>query len=93
MCKSSAPCIATTLVTRGGVALSQPRTQTLGAGEIGYLTYQLNKQGHKLLRAQAGNQLGARVTVSTTPPSSTGAAAATSPPKAATALLSLDSFR
>ncbi len=93
ICKSSAPCVATTRVTLGGAALAQPRTQTLGAGEIGYLTYKLNAKGHKLLRDKAGNQLGARVTVSTTPPSNTGAAAAIGASKAATALISLDSFR
>ncbi len=93
ICSSSAPCVATTRVTLGGAALAQPRTQTLGAGEIGYLTYQLNAKGHRLLRGKIGNQLGARVTVSTSPPSNTGAAAAIDSAKAATALISLDSFR
>jgi len=93
ICKSAAPCVATTRVTLGGAPLSEPRTQTLGAGEIGYLTYRLNAKGHRLLRARVGNQLGARVTVTTTAPSSTGAAAATRGAKAATALISLDSFR
>jgi hypothetical protein len=85
--------VATTRVTLAGAALAQARTQTLGAGEVGYLTYELNAKGHRLLRGKAGNQLGARVTVSTTAPSSTGAAAATGSSKAATALISLDSFR
>ncbi len=93
VCKASTPCLATTHVTLGGVALAQPQTQTLGAGEIGYLTYQLNAKAHKQLRAKVGNQLGARVTVTTAAPSSTGGAAATAGPKAAVAFVSLDSFR
>ena len=94
VCKSSTPCMATTHVTLGGVALAQPRTQTLGAGEIGYLSYGLNSKGHNLLRAKVGNQLGARVTVTTAAaPSSTGGVAATAVAKPMTALISLVSFR
>ena len=93
VCKSSTPCAATTRVTLGGAALAQPRTQTLGAGEIGYLTYQLSAKAHKLLREKVGNQLGARVTVTTAASSSTGGVAATAGPKTAMALISLDSFR
>jgi hypothetical protein len=93
VCKSSTPCLATTRVTLGGVALAQPKTQTLGAGEIGYLTYQLNAKAHALLREKVGNQLGARVTVTTAAPTSTGGAAATAGTKNATALISLESFR
>jgi hypothetical protein len=85
--------LATTRVTLGGVALAQPKTQTLGAGEIGYLTYQLNAKAHTLLRQKVGNQLGARVTVTTAAPTSTGGAAATAGTKTATALISLESFR
>jgi len=86
--------MATTHVTLGGVALAQPRTQTLGAGEIGYLSYGLNSKGHNLLRAKVGNQLGARVTVTTAAaPSSTGGVAATAVAKPMTALISLVSFR
>lgn len=92
-CTSSTPCVATTRVTLGGAALAPPHTQTLGAGEVGYLTYPLNQKGHKLLRREVGNQLGARVTVTSTAPSTTGAAAATGGSKTATALISLDSFR
>ena len=93
VCKSQTPCVATTRVTLGGVALAQPHTQTLGAGEIGYLTYQLNSRAHILLRNRAGNQLGARVTVTTAASSSTGGAAITADSKTTMALVSLQSFR
>lgn len=93
-CKSSTPCVATTRVTLAGDALAEPRTVTLGPGEIGYLTYRLNNRGHLLLRAKTSNQLGARVRVTTAASSSTGAAAATvAGTKTAMALVSLDSFR
>ncbi len=92
-CKSSTPCVATVRVSLGGVALAPVHMQTLGAGEVGYLTYQLSARAHTLLRQTVGNQMGARVTVSTIASSSTGGAAATAGAETATALVSLDSFR
>jgi hypothetical protein len=96
-------------VTLGGSALSKPRTTTLGPGEIGYLTYALSNKGHRLLRAQVGNQLGARLTVTTTAaagassttgtttpttsPTATGGASIASASKTTLALISLVAFR
>ncbi len=80
VCKSPTPCVSTAHVTLKGESLAPPRTVTIGAGEVGYLTYRLNKRGHELLLAAPGNQLGARVTVTTGP-------------KRTEALLSLVSFR
>jgi hypothetical protein len=71
-CIASTPCVSTIHVTLGGVALAAPSTQTLGAGETGYLTYALNAKGHELLRGSVGNQLGARVTITTQPPTPAG---------------------
>ncbi len=93
VCRSSTPCVATTKLTRAGAALATPRTQTLGAGEIGYLTYRLSAQGHALLRALPGNQLGARVTVTTAPPAPSAAGSVDKGPRTAMALVSLESFR
>jgi hypothetical protein len=109
VCRSSTPCVSTVQVTLGGVALAKVQTTTLGPGELGYLTYNLNKRGHELLRAALGNQLGARLTVSTssaatstttttttTTSSSTSLAsggAAAGGPKSTIALISLVSFR
>ncbi len=64
-CRETVPCVSTVSVTLGGESLAPAHTVTIGPGEIGYLTYTLNQRGHKLLRAAAGNQLGARLTVTT----------------------------
>ncbi len=62
-CRQQTPCVARASVTLGGVRLAFPRTDTIGAGEMGYLTYRLTNHGHQLLNAARGNQLGARVTI------------------------------
>jgi hypothetical protein len=109
VCWSSSPCVSTVHVTLAGAALAKVKTTTLGPGEIGYLTYSLNNQGHKLLRAELGNQLGARLTVSTTSPAGGTSTTTTAPsstsspadsggaaaggPKATMALIQLVSFR
>jgi hypothetical protein len=90
-CTSKAPCVTTTHLTRAGATIASPRTQTLGAGEIGYLAFTLNAKGHASLKASKGNQYGARVTVTTgTAPGAVGVAAASG---TAMALVSLDSYR
>jgi hypothetical protein len=76
--------VSTVHVTLGGAALATPRTTTLGPGEIGYLTYGLNNKGHKLLRAELGNQLGARLTVSTVSAVATTAPSSTTTPPSST---------
>jgi hypothetical protein len=82
VCRASVPCVSTVHVTLAGAALAAPRTTTLGPGEIGYLTYGLDNHGHKLLRAELGNQLGARLTVTTAVPSTTTPAPTGTPPPA-----------
>ncbi|MGH2861971.1 MAG: DUF1906 domain-containing protein [Solirubrobacteraceae bacterium] len=85
-CRLSVPCVSTVHVTLGGKALAPPRTTTLGPGEVGYLTYTLNKKGHTLLHAELGNQLGARLMISTavapatTTPVSSTTPVSTTPP-------------
>ncbi|MDE3131490.1 MAG: DUF1906 domain-containing protein, partial [Acidobacteriota bacterium] len=79
-CRAALPCVATVHVTLAGKTLARAHTTTLAPGEMGYLTYGLNNQGHKLLRAQTGNQLGARLTVSTTSPTASIAPPSTAPP-------------
>lgn len=91
VCKASTPCAVTTHVTLAGAALAAPRTQTLGAGEVGYLTFTLNNNGHALLKASKGNQLGARVTVTTA--AAPGAVGVVSRSSTGMALVSLDSYR
>lgn len=98
LCTGPTPCLTTTRVTRGGAALSIARTQTLGPGEVGYLTYTLTTRAHRLLMRSKGNQLGARVTVtsgavSSTTPSSTGGASTAAIGSPAMALVALISYR
>jgi hypothetical protein len=92
-CKTAAPCVAMTTITRAGVPIATSHPQTLGAGEVGYLTFRMTANGHALLRASKGNQLGARVSIRTVSSSSTGGATATATPGTASALVSLDSYR
>ena len=90
-CTAGSPCVTTASVTRSGLAIAKPRTQTLGAGEIGYLPFTLNASAHARLRASAGNQYGARVTVTAAP--APGAVGLTARAETATALVSLVGFR
>ncbi len=66
-CRQQTPCVARANVTLGGVRLAFPRTATIGAGEIGYVTYRLTNHAHELLAEARGNQLGARVTITDGP--------------------------
>jgi hypothetical protein len=93
VCTASTPCNASTRVTdRSGALIATVRSQTLGAGEVGYLWFTLTAKGHALLRASKSNQLGVRLAVTTavTPVTSGGATVGTAP--VARALLSLDSY-
>jgi glycoside hydrolase-like protein len=92
-CKATAPCVTTTTVTRSGIPIATSQPQTLGAGEVGYLTFRMTANGHALLRASRGNQLGARISVRSVSASSTGGATANVTSRTAMALVSLDSYR
>lgn len=93
VCTASAPCDAATRVTtRSGALIATARAQTLGAGEISYLWFTMTAKGHELLKASKGNQLGARVTLTTAvQPGTSGGATVGSVP-VARALLPLDSY-
>ncbi len=85
-CVSATPCSATPSVSAGrGQLVSTSRPQTIGGHEVGYLSFRMTGAGHAMLRAVKGNQLGARVSVTTAP---TATAAATT----VRALVSLDAF-
>ena len=73
--------------------MATARTQTLGAGELGYLTFTMTNRGHALLQRSAGNQLAARVVVTTAASDSGGSAPSAQDGATAAALVSLDSFR
>jgi hypothetical protein len=84
-CAQSTPCAATPSVSLRGHAIATARVQSIGAGEIGYLSFQMTAAGHRLLGRATGNQLGATVSVTTS-------GQGLNPGSKATALLALDSF-
>jgi hypothetical protein len=96
-CTAAAPCATTLQVTSSSgtvIATSQP--QTLGVGEVGYLRFRLTAAGHQLMHASTGDQIGAKVTVTTGPAEQLGtsgaASLATAPTATATALVALANF-
>ena len=93
-CASTAPCVAVMRVTTpAGGLLATARTQSVGVGELAYLTYTMTNHGHALLERSRGNQLAARIVVSTAAPVSGAGAPVTRGGSAASALVSLDAFR
>ena len=78
-CVATTPCQATTTLMAGHTTVATTKPQTLGAGELGYLSFTLTSAGHRLLAKTRTNQLGVTATIttpapagSTPPPSPTG---------------------
>lgn len=69
-CIAATPCQATTTLMAGRTTVAKARTQTLGAGELGYLSFTLTSAGHKLLARTRTNQLGVTATITTPAPAS-----------------------
>ena len=84
-CLQSTPCAATAAVTVAGRPIAIGREQTIGGGEISYLSFRMTAAGHRLLADAPGNQLGAQVTVTIAGGGLTAGATAT-------AQVSLDAF-
>jgi hypothetical protein len=76
-CIGGTPCQATTTLMAGRTTIARTRPQTLGAGELGYLSFSLTSAGHRLLTTSKTNQLG--VTAAITTPAPAGSAPAPSP--------------
>jgi hypothetical protein len=76
-CIATTPCQATTTLTAGRTTVARPRAQTLGAGELGYLSFTLTGAGHRLLARTKSNQLGVTATITT--PAPAGSTPAPSP--------------
>ncbi len=94
VCAANTPCSAGVRVTgRAGAVLATARTQSLGVGELGYLTFTMTNRGHALLEQSRGNQLGARVDVSASASTSGGVAPGAGTVSTSSALVSLDAFR
>jgi hypothetical protein len=62
-CVGSSPCSIMTTITAGRNTIATTRAETIGANEAAYLTFHLNPVGRTLLAKAHGNQLGARVTL------------------------------
>ena len=62
------PCQATTTLMAGRTTIAKTKPQTLGAGELGYLSFSLTRAGHTLLAKTKTNQLGVTATVTTPAP-------------------------
>ena len=83
-CLAATPCSATTTLMAGRTTVARTKPQTLGAGELGYLSFTLTGAGHRLLAKTRSNQLGVTATIttpapagSTTAPSPTGGSGVT----------------
>ncbi|MFZ1993326.1 MAG: DUF1906 domain-containing protein, partial [Solirubrobacteraceae bacterium] len=83
-CISTTPCVATTTLTVGRTTIARTKAQTLGAGELGYLSFVLTSGGHKLLVNAKSNQLGVTATVITPAPAGSTATPAPTPGSAPT---------
>lgn len=60
-CYSSTPCPISANISVAGAPIASTKLQTLGAEELGYLQFQLNRAGQTMLNHASGNQLGAEV--------------------------------
>ena len=67
-CLSTTPCQATTTLVAGRTTVARTKPQTLGAGELGYLSFTLTSAGHRLLARTKSNQLGVTATITTPAP-------------------------
>jgi glycoside hydrolase-like protein len=76
-CVGTSPCQATTTLVAGRTTIARTKVQTLGAGELGYLSFTLTSAGHKLLAKTKTNQLGVTATILT--PAPAGSSTTTSP--------------
>jgi Domain of unknown function (DUF1906) len=76
-CVGATPCQATTTLMAGRTTIARTGPQTLGAGELGYLSFSLTSAGHRLLAKTKTNQLG--VTAAVTTPAPAGSAPTPAP--------------
>ncbi len=67
-CVATTPCQATTTLMAGRTTVATTKPQTLGAGELGYLSFTLTSAGHRLLAKTRTNQLGVTATITTPTP-------------------------
>jgi hypothetical protein len=79
-CVGSAPCQAKVTLMAGRTRLATTSLQTIGAGELGYVSFTLTSAGHRLLARTKSNQLGATATVTAPAAAGTTTPVLTAPP-------------
>ena len=62
-CISDDPCHVTATVTVGKTTIAHSGSEFIGAHELGYVNFQLTKQGQSMLAHASGHQLGAHLTL------------------------------
>jgi hypothetical protein len=62
-CAAAAPCQVITTITVGRTTIARTGSESLGANQLGYLSFKLTPQGHAMLAHSVGNHLGAHVTI------------------------------
>jgi hypothetical protein len=63
-CQADAPCAVRTTISVGAKTIARTGPEFIGARQLGYLSFSLTSAGRALLARAAGNQLGAKVTIS-----------------------------
>jgi hypothetical protein len=76
-CIGAGPCQATITLMAGRTRVATTSLQTIGAGELGYVSFSLTSAGHRLLTKARTNQLGTTATVTTPVAAGTSAPAPT----------------
>ena len=90
-CQTATPCNATVTLTAGRQVIAASRPQSLGAREVGYLSFTLTAVGHRLLARARGNQLGAQVSIAMGGTAAVGSLVG-QPGEVATAQIALSAF-
>ncbi len=62
-CLASTPCHASTTITAAGKIIAHTGPEVLGVNELGYLAFSLTAAGQRILTHTHGNQLPAKVTI------------------------------
>jgi hypothetical protein len=62
-CFTTTPCHLSATVTVGRTTIARTGTETIGARELGYVSFQLTGRGASMLAHARGNQVGAHVTI------------------------------
>jgi hypothetical protein len=71
-CTSLTPCRTKLKLWHGHTTLATTGAESLGVGEVGYLTFKLTPAGRSMLASSQGNQIGAHVSIADATASASG---------------------